>query len=57
MENDATSLYTSAMCDENSVYPKMECGFAFKPDMNKTYVEAFKNETSNQDGNVSANLG
>ena len=34
MDFDATSLYPSAMCDENSVYPKTESGFVFKPYMN-----------------------
>ena len=54
MDYDATSLYPSAMRDENSVYPKIEIGFAHKAYMNKTYVEAFNNETFNQDGNESA---
>ena len=40
MDFDATSLYPSAMYDENSVYPKIETGFAFKPHMNDVYVEA-----------------
>ena len=53
---DATSLYPSAMWDENSVYPKIETGFAFKPHTNKTYVEAFNNQTFNQDGDESAIL-
>ena len=56
MDFDATSLYPSAMWDKNSVYPKIETGFAFKPHMNKTYVEAFNNETFNQDGGESAIL-
>ena len=30
MDFDATSLYPSAMWDDNSVYPKIETGFAFK---------------------------
>ena len=30
-----TSLYHSAVRDENAVYPKIETGFAFKPDMKK----------------------
>ena len=34
MDFDATSLYPTAMWDENSVYPKIETRFAFKPDMN-----------------------
>ena len=56
MDFDATSVYPSAMWDKNSVYPKIETGFAFKPHMNKTYVEAFDNETFNQDGDESAIL-
>ena len=51
---DATSLYPSAMWDKNSVYPKIETGFAFKPRMNKTFVEAFNNQTFNQNGDESA---
>ena len=53
---DATSLYPSAMWDCNSVYPKIETGFAFKLHMNKTYVEAFNNQTFNEDGDESAIL-
>ena len=56
MNFDATSLYASALWDENSVYPKIETGFAFKPHMNKTYVDAFNNQTFNQDGDESAIL-
>ena len=56
MDYDATSLYPSAMWDENSVYPKTESGFAFKPHMNNVYVEAFNNQTFNQDGDESAIL-
>ena len=56
MDFDATSLYPSAMWDKNSVYPKIETGFAFKPHMNKTYVEAFNNQTFNEDGDESAIL-
>ena len=56
MDFEATSLYLSAMWDENSVYPKLEIGFAFKPDMNDVYVEVFNNQTFNQDGNESAIL-
>ena len=44
------------MWDENSLYPKIESGFAFKPDMNSVYVEAFNNKTFNQDGDESAIL-
>ena len=48
MDFDAVSLYPSAMWDEKSVYPKIETGFAFKPHMNKTYVEAFNNQSFNE---------
>ena len=54
MDFDATSLYPSALWDENSVYPKIETGFAFKPHMNNVYVDAFNNQTFNQDGDESA---
>ena len=56
MDFDATSLYPSAMWDENSVYPEIETGFAFKPHMNDIYVEAFNNQTFNEDGDESAIL-
>ena len=56
MDFDATSLYPSAMWDENSVYPKIETGFAFKPHMNDVYVEAFNIQTFNEDGDESAIL-
>ena len=56
MDFDATSVYPSAMWDKNSVYPKIETGFAFKPPMNKTYVEAFNIQTFNQNGDESAFL-
>ena len=54
MDYDATSLYRSAMWHETIVYPKIETGFAFKPDMNDIYVEAFNNQSFNLDGNESA---
>ena len=54
MDFDATNLYPSAMWDENSVYPKSETGFAFKPQKNNVYVEAFNNQSFNQDGDESA---
>ena len=57
MDYDGNSLYPSAMWDENSVYPKIETGFAFKPHLNDVYVEAFNNQTFNQDGDESAILG
>ena len=56
MDYDATSLYPSAMWDENSVYPKIETGFAFKPHMNDVYVKAFNNQSFNEDGDESAIL-
>ena len=54
LDYDANSIYPSAMLDENSVYPKIESGFVFKPDMNDVYVEAFNNQTFNQGGDESA---
>ena len=54
MDFDATPLYPSAIWGEIPVYPKIETGFAFKPHMNKTCVEAFSNQAFNQDGNESA---
>ena len=56
MDFDATSLYPSAMWDEKSVYPKIETGFAFKPNMNDVYVESFNNQSFNEDGDESAIL-
>ena len=56
MDFDATFLYPSATWDENSVYPKIESGFAFKPHRNNVSVEAFNNQTFNQDGDESAIL-
>ena len=53
---DATSLYLSAMSDEKSVYPKIETVFAFELHMNNVYLEAFNNQTFNQDGIESAIL-
>ena len=56
MDYDGNSLYPSAMWDEKSVYPKIDTGFAFKPDTNSVYVEAFNNQTFNEDGDESAIL-
>ena len=56
MDFDATSLYPSAMWVENSVYLKIENGFAFKLYMDDMYVDAFNNQTFNQVGNESAIL-
>ena len=56
MDFDATRVYFSPMWDDNSVYPKIEWGFGFKPQMNITYVDALKNQNFIQDGNESAIL-
>ena len=56
MDYDATSLYPSAMWVEKSIFPKIETRFAFQPDLNAVYVEAFNNQTINQDGDESAIL-
>ena len=56
LDFDATSLYPSAMLDENSVYCKIEIGFSLKLRMKDVYVEAIKNEIFNQYGNENAIL-
>ena len=56
LDSDATSLYLSGMWVENGVYPKIETGFAFKLHMNTTFVDAFNNQTFNEDGDESAIL-
>ena len=56
MNFDAASLYPSAMWDSDSVYPKIETGFAFKPHMIDVYVRAFNDQTFNEDGDESAIL-
>ena len=48
MGYDGNSLYPSAMWDEKSVYPKIETGFAFTPNMNDVYVDAFNNQAFNE---------
>ena len=45
---DATSLYPSAMWDENSIYPRIETGYAFTRDMNKFLIHRFNNQTFTQ---------
>ena len=57
MDFDATSIYPSAMWEEKPVYPKKGSGFAFKPHLKDAYVEAFTNQSINQDGNESALIG
>ena len=44
MDSDATSLYPSAMWDEKSIYPEIETGYAFTPDMNVEIVEKFNDQ-------------
>ena len=38
MDFDATSLYPSAMWESNSICPKLEVGYAFKPQMKNLFV-------------------
>ena len=45
---DAVSLYPSATWDENSIYPRIETGYAFTPDMNDELVEKFDTGNFNQ---------
>ena len=42
---DAVSLYPSAMWDENSIYPRIETGYALTRDMNNELVEKLNNQT------------
>ena len=42
---DAVSLYPTATWDENSIYPRIETGYAYMRDMNDTFVEMFNNQT------------
>ena len=45
---DCVRLYPSAMWDKISMYPKIETGYAFTPDMNGELVENFNNQTFTQ---------
>ena len=45
---DCTSFYPSAMWDELSIFPKIETGYAFTPNMNDELVEKFNNQTFTQ---------
>ena len=56
MDFDGNSLYPSAMWDEKPVYPKIEGGLAFALHMKDVHVQAFNNQTFNEDGNESAIL-
>ena len=42
------SLYPSAMWNPKSIYPKIETGYAFTPDMNDEVVEKFNTQTFTQ---------
>ena len=44
------------MWEGNSVYPKIERGFAVEPQMNDVYVDPFINQSFNRDGTESAIL-
>ena len=48
MNFDATSLYPSAMWDGKSIYPRIETGYPFTPDMNDEIVQKFNTQTFNQ---------
>ena len=45
---DCVSLYLSAMWDKNSIYPKIETGYAFEKHMNDELVEKFNNQIFTQ---------
>ena len=45
---NAVSLYPSAMWDENSIYPRIETGYAYTGDMNDDFVEKFITGNFNQ---------
>ena len=45
---DCVSFYPSAMWDKVSLYPRIETGYAFTPDMNDELVEKFNAQTFTQ---------
>ena len=45
---NAVSLYPSEMSDEKSIYPRIENGYAFTPDMYNEKVENFINQIFTQ---------
>ena len=47
MDFDATSLYPSAMWDDNSIYPTGKSGFSFNVDMNFEIIEKFNSGNFN----------
>ena len=42
------SLYPSAMWDENSIYPRIETGYAYTKDTNNELVEKINSGNFNQ---------
>ena len=42
------------MYDKSSLYPKIETGFAFKPQRTDVCIEAFNTQSFNQNGKESA---
>ena len=49
MSFDCSGLYPSSMWVKNSIYPKIETGCAFKPQMVNTFVIDFNNLTFYQE--------
>ena len=45
---DANSLYPSAMSDPQSIYPRIERGYAYAPDMNDELVKKFNKQKFSQ---------
>ena len=45
---DAVSLYPSAMSDPESIYLRIETGYAFTPDMTEDLVNKYNNQTFTQ---------
>ena len=42
---DAVSLYPSAMNDDKNIYPRLETGYGFTPDMSNCIVEKINIQT------------
>ena len=47
-DSDAVSLYSSAMWDEKSIYPRIEPGYAFTKGMSKKLVKKLNTDKFNQ---------
>ena len=45
---EAVSLYPSAMSRPKSIYPRIEAGYAYTPDMNDELVKKFSTQTFTQ---------